>query len=485
MKIKEKPNFVQTLLPKNANSTRSLMQRGVAFSASTNVVKAHLASTVLVAAAVAFSLLASIAYFANAVPRFVAKLLKVSFSAACIALAIELLNAEKCLVFGALGTAFVVAGFFFPKPVYSWISPKNTNKGPNKGELQKLLNLAKVEAKLIESKLKVSEDTTSKIQTELVNAKENVETEKGRSEQRISELETELTHAKVSFDEEKDKANLSQASIDKLEKEKQELETNQEELVRKLAEVQQETISEKSLAEAARQQYSVIEKRESDLKLRCEALEAAVSSLTASEQNYKQQLETKSNQYSLAAGSLTLMEAKFRKAKAAVIRQKENKQTINDINRLSSNNRDLTDQNKRLREELEIAQRTLEKEKAAADKKLVATMGLLEQANTKLIRAQADYIAIQQTDNSLRSQEIQAAVRERMRAREAEAKALSELEEKNAEIAEKDAMIKKLEAELAPYIATTPRVARQARPISPTALSLNGTDTSASSTPVE
>lgn len=178
-----KPNFVQKLLPESAENTRALMQKAAGLTASSNILKANLASTVLVIAAIASSLLAAMHYVVNAVPHFTAKLLSVSFSAACTALAIDLLNAGRCLLFVALGTACAVAGIVFAKSIYPSIAPKDAAQAKASDELQKRLDQA--EAAKTEAQNKVAE-----LESQLAETAKKVDEEQQKGTESSNLLQT-------------------------------------------------------------------------------------------------------------------------------------------------------------------------------------------------------------------------------------------------------------------------------------------------------
>lgn len=181
MKV-DKANFVQTLLPTGAENARTLMQKASSFAASSSLLKAHLASTALAIAAIAASLITAAIYAVNAVPHFTAKLLEVSFSAACMALAIDLLNTGRCLLFVALGTACAVAGIAFAKSVYPYITPKNVEQPNESTELQKRLKEAESKA------------------TELENQLTEANTKLAEAESKSVELESQLTETSAKLE---------------------------------------------------------------------------------------------------------------------------------------------------------------------------------------------------------------------------------------------------------------------------------------------
>lgn len=160
-----KPNIFQKhLVPKSADAVCKLLQKSAQYSVSSNKLKVHVAATATAVMSVAVAIFTVPVLVAQSLIQFSAHLISLEFNAAFTAFAVNLMNAGRCLLYVALGSAFVAIGIFFPK-IYTHIAPLQRGR-PN---VQEQSDLQKRLAELQDLKVK-TENRVAELEKELESA---------------------------------------------------------------------------------------------------------------------------------------------------------------------------------------------------------------------------------------------------------------------------------------------------------------------------
>lgn len=190
------PNFFQKhLLPSGSNSIHAAVRKAAQLSASHHVLRAHFAATAYSTSAVALSVIAASTYIVRALCNFTVRILDLKLTEAVLALAINLLNTGKCLLFVAIGTAYTACGIFFPSKIYPFFSPVSAKSQTPEELLQKKLDAARKKEKMANEQVALLEKNLSETRILLEEIKQEKElelcTESARFEEEIKEAKSQ------------------------------------------------------------------------------------------------------------------------------------------------------------------------------------------------------------------------------------------------------------------------------------------------------
>lgn len=122
---KSNTNFIQrNLIPEDSCNVRYVMQQAAYYGSSDTLVVAHFVSIAFAVVAVAMSALNTISYLLQAPIKILLNVVQFNPFGLVADFFLDVGDVARSALFVCLGLTLVVAGFLFPKPIFTHFSPE-------------------------------------------------------------------------------------------------------------------------------------------------------------------------------------------------------------------------------------------------------------------------------------------------------------------------------------------------------------------------